>query len=414
MIDSRPVSHDRGDSAGPNKLGIITSTLPFGSSEAFLYPELRALTELGYEITIFPAAPRTYKRLHHDFSVEVVRFSLLSPMTIFRALRGLWRNMRGARQAMASILASRSRFKTKLKNLALLPTGLAVGDEVCNRGINHIHAYWLSAPSTVAFVAAQVAKVDWSFSAHSFDIFMEDNLISEKLHSAMFGRAISAQGHLELCSRLKNSATSRLEVIHLGVDAAPEYRRLEAKAGRLRLLCPAYLLPVKGHTYLLEALRSVVDAGIDCHCVFAGEGRLRRSLAQRIRNLGLEGVVSMPGMIRHDVLLQQLHSGSYDAVVIASVQLGTEFEGIPVSLMEAMAAGVPCIATRTGAIAELLDSQCGILVDQRDSQAISDAIIALARDPVWRRALGERARQRIAEQFDARASANSLVTLIGH
>jgi glycosyltransferase involved in cell wall biosynthesis len=120
----------------------------------------------------------------------------------------------------------------------------------------------------------------------------------------------------------------------------------------------------------------------------------------------------MPGMIRHDVLLQQLHSGAYDALVLASVELGNEFEGIPVSLVEGMAAGLPCIATRTGAIAELIDTRCGTLVNQRDPRAMSEAIVALASDPVRRKELGEYAVRRVAESFDARMSARSLLRLI--
>jgi glycosyltransferase involved in cell wall biosynthesis len=117
-------------------------------------------------------------------------------------------------------------------------------------------------------------------------------------------------------------------------------------------------------------------------------------------------------MIRHDTLLQELRGRKFDAVVIASIELGSEFEGIPVALMEAMAAGVPCIATRTGAIAELIDSKCGILVEQRDVDSLRDAIVALATDPTRRKDLGQRAMQRIAEAFDARTSAEKLKGLM--
>jgi glycosyltransferase involved in cell wall biosynthesis len=180
----------------------------------------------------------------------------------------------------------------------------------------------------------------------------------------------------------------------------------------IRLLCAANLERVKGHIYLFEALRRVVDAGVDCRCVVAGKGPLRAELVRQTKKLRLENVVSMPGMIRHAELLQQMRSGAYDAVVLASVELGPEFEGIPVSLIEAMAAGIPCIATSTGAIGELIDARCGILVNQRDPRALGEAIIALASDPARRKALGQHAMGRIAEAFDARASARSLARLM--
>lgn len=398
----------------PVRLGIITSHLPYGSSEAFLYPEISELIALGYEVTVFPAAPRSRRRLHNDVAVEFVSFPLSSPRTWLRAWKGIRSNLSEACAAFATIVKTKYSFKAKLKNLALFPLALAYANEARTRGITHLHAYWLSAPATVGLIAARVAGLSWSYTAHSWDIFMEDNLIATKMRSADFGRVISSQGRDGLRARAPMESSSQLEVIHLGVkisDYSPS-EKTERQAGAIKLLCPAYLLPVKGHSYLLQALRGVIDAGIDCQCVFAGEGRLRAPLAQKIHDLQLERVVSMPGMIRHDLFLEQLHSGLYDAVVLASVRLGMEFEGIPVSLMEAMAVGIPCIATRTGAIEELIDPTCGVLVGERDPSGLRDAIMSLALDPSRRKALGEQARRRIEEQFDAKHSARALASLI--
>jgi len=409
-----PNFKERSGNGMPRRLGIVTSHLPFGSSEAFLYPELKGLSELGYELTIFPAAPRSNRRVHNDFKVDFVRFPLFAPRTFLRAFGVFSRNIRVASQALRTILKSKNRLRTKLKNIVLFPVGLAVGGEARARGITHLHAYWLSGPATVGLVASQVAGLSWSYSAHSWDIFMEDNLICEKMKSASFGRVISEQGHAALRLRSQTFQSGPLRVIHLGVmivnQVPPE--KNTSPIGRIDLLCPAYLLPVKGHAYLIEALRGVIDAGVDCRCLFAGEGPLRTSLARKIRDLGLAEVVSMPGMIPHDQFLKQLRSGTYDAVVLASVQLGTEFEGIPVSLMEAMSAGIPCIATRTGAIDELINSECGILVEQRDPVALRDAIVRLAVDPLGRKAMGLAARRRVAAEFDATESARSLAALI--
>jgi glycosyltransferase involved in cell wall biosynthesis len=339
----------------------------------------------------------------------------LAPTTLIHALHGFRRNMRASLDALVTILSAKSSLSTRLKNIALFPTGLAVADIVCKRRIGHVHAYWLSGASTVALIASKVANVKWSYSAHSWDIFMADNLIVEKTRSANFGRAVSELGRRGIAQRSDDAANKRLKVIHLGVmPNGPISRANERDPSRaIRILCPAaVLIPVKGHIYLLEALRMVRDAGLECQCVLTGDGPLRAELTQKIKTLHLEDVVSMPGRLPHDMLLEQLRSGAYDVVVLASVERGSEFEGIPVSLMEAMAAGIPCIASDTGGINELIDASCGILVKQRDSRAIGDAIIALASDQKRRNELRENAIQRIAEEFDARASARSLASLM--
>ncbi len=394
-------------------IGIITSTFPFGWGEEFLHAELVALSQLGCKITVFPSAPRSIQNTHRDLRINVVRFLPFAPRTLYRACYGLLRNVRGACGALLSILRSRNSLKTKVKNLVVFPTGLAVADVVAASGIQHIHAYWLSTSATVGFIASQVTGVDWSYSAHSWDIFMEDNLIAEKTESATFGRAVSRLGQQGILRRVVGPSREHVQVLHLGV-AVPVEARLDRNSlpGHIHLICPAYLIPVKGHTYLLEALHKVAEAGVKCTCVLAGKGPLQRTLMRRIKQLRLENTVSMPGMINHKILLQQLQSGVYDAAVLASVELGNEFEGIPVSLIEAMALGIPCVATRTGAIAELIDPGSGILVGQRNPTELSEAIITLAANPSRRKAMGQRAAQRVSDAFNARTSAQTLLRLM--
>jgi glycosyltransferase involved in cell wall biosynthesis len=368
-----------------------------------------AMSQSGCKLTIFPAVPKANVNDQPDLNVDVVRLSLLAPRTLLRSLGGLKRNFRGALRSLSLILSAKSTLKTKLKNLALFPTGLAVADEVYERHISHLHAYWLSGVSTVALIASQVAGVDWSFTAHSGDIFLENNLIAEKLELAAFGRVISEVGRLGIIRRSGNATFHRLEVIRLGVVVPQQPRESKMNGSRtIRFLCPALFYYFKDHMSLLKALRNVVNAGLDCHCTLAGNGPLRASIKRTIHKLDLEATVTMAGMIPHQELLQQFQMGAYDAVIIASRDL----EGIPVSLVEAMAAGVPCIATRVGGIPELIDNQCGILVSERSPQELAEAIITLASDPALRRKLGENARGVVLEQFNADKTARKLLSLI--
>jgi len=394
-------------------IAIITSTFPFGSAETFLHDELEALTALGCKPVVFPISPRSRHNPYADLDIESVRFEPLNPRTLYCAWQGLHLNTQSALRALATIVMSKSKLSTKLKNLVLFPTGLAVAYTIRTRRVKHIHAYWLSGPSTVAMIASAVTGIRWSYSAHSWDIFMEDNLIDEKTKAVSFARTISELGKQGILRRLKDAAGIRLQVVHLGVKvvATPNGANTSASSV-LRLLCPASWIPVKGHRYLLQALRNAIDVGVDCHCVFAGHGRLRRELTKRIHDLRLGGAVFLAGFIPHETMMHQLHSGFYDAVILPSVELGNEFEGIPVSLMEAMAAGIPCIATRTGAVEELIDDSCGVLVNQRDPNALSEAIVALALSPARRRELGERGRQRVNAQFNAATSGRALLALM--
>jgi colanic acid/amylovoran biosynthesis glycosyltransferase len=398
-----------GPTPAPLRVGIVTSTFPFSNAEAFLQAELDAMTELGCMLTVFPAIPKGKENTRRDLYADVVRFGLLSPRTLYRAVLGLRCNLRVAFRMMTTILLAKNSLSTKVKNLVLLPTGLAVAHEISIRRLDHIHGHWLSGPSTVALIGSQVAGVSWSYTAHSWDIFLENNLLAEKTRTAKFGRVISDFGRRGILKQSKDAAAKPLEVIHLGV-ALPEAGAVpkNGRSGRIRVICPANFYYFKDHITLLKGLQEAVESGVDCQCVLAGEGPLRSSVARKVKELRLENVVSMTGIIPHKELLRQLQSGIYDAVVMASLDL----EGIPVSLIEAMAAGVPCVATRLGAIGELIDANCGILVNQRDAHAFGKAIVLLASDPQLRQKLGECSRQKVIDSFDTMASAQSLVRLM--
>ncbi len=232
-----------------------------------------------------------------------------------------------------------------------------------------------------------------------------------KAAAARFIRLISDRSRDALAQRVPEADRSKLRVVHLGVDL-PAAAAPQPRAGALRVLCAANLVPVKGHDALIAAMAAAVERGVDVTCDLAGDGPERERIGAAIARRGLGGRVALLGHVPHERLLASLRAGDYDAVALASTERGTEFEGIPVFLMEAMAAGVPCVATRTGAIPELVADGCGILVDQGDPQALADALERLWRDPPLRGSLAEAARARVAAEFDTRRTTAQLADLM--
>jgi glycosyltransferase involved in cell wall biosynthesis len=182
----------------------------------------------------------------------------------------------------------------------------------------------------------------------------------------------------------------------------------------LRILCPARLHPMKGHQDLLEALVRLRDAGVPFECDLAGDGPLRASIETAVREMNLGDYVRLRGAVPHDVLLEDISKGAYDVVALASIEdeaVTWIFEGIPVALVEAMAAGLPCVSTRVGSIPELVDEESGILVEQHDPHGLADALTRLA-DAELRTRLGTAARKRALDGFDVRNTAAALFQLI--
>ena len=142
----------------------------------------------------------------------------------------------------------------------------------------------------------------------------------------------------------------------------------------------AALVPHKGQKHLIEAAAQVVRQVPDARFVIAGEGELRQSLEHQIKHLGLEKHVVLAGF-RPDVL--SVHK-SFDIFVMSSVT-----EGLGTSILDAMAAGRPVVATTAGGIPEIVrDGETGLLVPPRDEKALASAIVTLLKDEALRRRMG--------------------------
>ena len=155
----------------------------------------------------------------------------------------------------------------------------------------------------------------------------------------------------------------------------------------------AALVPHKGQRHFVEAAALVVRQVPDARFVIAGEGELRPALERLIKEHRLEKHVLLAGF-RPDVL--SLHK-AFDIFVMSSVT-----EGLGTSLLDAMAAGKPIVATTTGGIPEVVvDGETGFLVPPRDDRAMAEAIVTLLKDPALRAQMGAAGLARAQSKFSA-------------
>lgn len=191
----------------------------------------------------------------------------------------------------------------------------------------------------------------------------------------------------------------RVVTVHEGIDVE-RIARLEAANVHAEFFLPhgapligniAALVPHKGQKHLLDAMPLVITHVPDVRLVILGEGELRAALEHQVRHLRLEHHVVMPGF-RSDVLA--LLKG-VDIFVLSS-----ETEGLGTSLLDAMAAGKPCVGTRVGGIPEVIDDGVtGLLVPPHDAPAIAAALIRLLEDAELRRRMGEAGLARARDRF---------------
>jgi glycosyltransferase involved in cell wall biosynthesis len=160
-------------------------------------------------------------------------------------------------------------------------------------------------------------------------------------------------------------------------------------------VCVAGLRVQKNPALLLEAFHRGAASDSRAHLLFVGEGggSLESELERQICALGLQERVQLLGL-RSDI--PEILNAA-DVFVLSS-----DYEGNPLSVMEAMAAGKPTICTAVGGVPELVEGGCGLLVPPRDAQALSKAMSYMLESPQVRQSMGEASARRAVERFDLR------------
>lgn len=162
----------------------------------------------------------------------------------------------------------------------------------------------------------------------------------------------------------------------------------------------------KGHRYLIEAAASVISQFPDIRLLLIGDGELRDELKAQTQALSLNEHVHFLGL-RTDV--PRLLNAS-DYFVLPSL-----WEGLPVSLIEAMAAGLPVIATQVSGTKDvMIHNQTGLLIPPGEIKALKDAMQQFLTHPELAKKMGEAARNRVAESFSAEQQADAYLSLYQH
>ncbi|OGR89186.1 MAG: hypothetical protein A2992_10025 [Elusimicrobia bacterium RIFCSPLOWO2_01_FULL_59_12] len=154
------------------------------------------------------------------------------------------------------------------------------------------------------------------------------------------------------------------------------------------------LRPVKGHRFLLDALRLLSERGIAFEARIIGEGPGRADLESLAQRYGIADRVRFLGAVENSAISAALHEGDVFALMSLS-------EGIPGAAMEAMAAGLPVVATQVGGMEELVtDGVDGYLVPLRDTAAAAGRLAALLQQPSLRETMGRAAYAKVTKSFN--------------
>ena len=398
------------------KIIYVTSHFPFGKSEVWAANELNSLLELGNEIIIIPRTGQG-KIINNDsikFTPNLIDLPFFNWSIFIFLIRTILLNPMLFLKLLIKIIKQSNSIIDFVKGIIILPKSLFVGKILKRAAIDHIHTLSTTSTAVMAFILSLTLKVPWSYTIHTSEKFNSNfkRSILFQSTSASKCRTISQRTAKDLANFIGPSLSKKIAMVHLGVDIEGFKNEKTNINDPLIIATPAELTVRKGHIYAIEAAKKLIDMGVsNFKWFFYGSGPLLNKLQQKVKELHLINHCYFSGNIDHQELLNKYENYKVDIVVITSISTTNIPEGIPVSLMEAMSYEIPVIATDCGGTKELVDGQSGILVNQKDSEALKNAIYKLINNYDYRIEIGTNGRNKIRQDFNTMKNAEELIKL---
>jgi colanic acid/amylovoran biosynthesis glycosyltransferase len=390
-------------------------------TQTFVVNEIRSLIAEGVRVRVLaskrPISGESDLTAKYGLS-HAIRYAAVSePNTRFRRLVLSLRHTatlirRGHGRPVARLLASSAKLPAPLSTLL----SLSVEYLKLDGKPDLVHCHFGPAGRMIAKLK-NVGIVDRPMAVvfHGYDITQYLEGRTDSPYEELFRECDLILPISDRWSKLLHSLGApqdRIVRIRLGIDCAlfPYMDRTPVAGQPVRMISVGRMTEKKGHGYSVEALRLLKDRrpDLDVRLDIVGGGDLLETVRKQVEAAGLANEVVIHGSIAHDhvrALLSQAHIFALPSVTSSD----GDQEGIPVSIMEAMALGLPVISTQHSGIPELVEhGRSGLLVPERDPAAYSAAIEALVDDPERMVDMGRRGREIVEADYNEKVQAKAL------
>lgn len=381
-------------------------------SETFILNEILALEAKGLEVHIFPLAPTRDPHFHEGVGRLKATIHYVPGV---EDLRSLTRHAR--RQARRTPGPFRRQLLLALRTgkplvLWRLLQAAYVADRAHKAGVGHLHAHFANRTTTVARQASRMLGIPFSFTAHAFDVFRDADadVIAGKMADAHFTATVS-EYNVRFLESLGNGQRPRIELIRNGIDMDRFNEADRPPTGPFTILAVARLVEKKGLPILIEACRILRERGLEFRCEIVGKGALRAELERLIREYDLRAHVQLVGPLTQQAIVERYHA-AHALALPCIVGADGNREGLPVSIVEALACGVPVVSTPVTGIPEAVhDGVNGLLVPERDAAALADALELLMTDDALLQRLRQAARPSVVDEYRQEHTSGRLLEL---
>ena len=297
-----------------------------------------------------------------------------------------------------------------LRALSIFPKSVYFAREMQAIEVDHIHAHFVWINGIAAQVISDLTGITFSLHPHAFGLFMRNQQDVKRQLELADGIVTVSEYHRHYIAGLAPRwKPADIAVVHYGLDPTGfAFSRTPANDDGIRIISVGSLTEKKGHAYLIDACAELLKRNVPFRCLIVGSGPLREPLHARIERLNLQDCVSLAGP-KTQTEVKALYRQSDLFVLACVVARSGDRDGMPNVLLEAMAMALPVVTTPVTGIPELVrDGETGLLVPERDSLAVAQALERLIENAALRRRLGQKGRQAVLDGFDIHATAAEL------
>lgn len=389
------------------------------TTETFVYREIAELRRLGRSIDLAYLVdqgdgirqPETACFAGDAFGGAKVSTLIRSLVTWSR------RKPRATATVVGRVVRSSGRSLPVLgRDLLAVLHGLSLANEMERRGTTVIHAHFASFAATAASAASQVLEIPYTVTVHAHELYADRTGLAARLERAATVITISEFNQRMLADEVgvRNTSLVRCGLELESFASLASSRPLPATRPGWAVLSVGRLADLKGHKHLIDACGQLKNQGFPVTCDIVGSGPLHAELQDRIDALDLSDDVVLHGSKSSPEVLEALAEANC-FVLACDIAEDGNMDGIPVALMEAMAAQVPVVSTKVSGVAELvMDMETGLLVSPADPVELAEAIAMLADDPELANKLARNGADHVRSKFDIRESCRRLDDVFHH
>tara|TARA_R110002049_G_scaffold23781_7_gene84825 strand:- start:38268 stop:39464 length:1197 start_codon:yes stop_codon:yes gene_type:complete len=323
---------------------------------------------------------------------DTARALMAAPGRFAQALRLVWRCGRGSETGV-------------VRHLIYLAEACYLVPRMRAAGVTHAHAHFGTNAAMVAMLCHALGGPRYSFTTHGPEEFDSPRALAlgEKIRHASFAVAISQFGRSQLCRWAAPGDWDKIKVVHCGIEPAKFAEIAPLPKGPRRMVAIGRFVEQKGQLALVTAMARLKLSHPDLHLTLIGDGEMRHAIERAIADHGLSGQITLTGWVDEDRIAAELATAH--ALVMPSFA-----EGLPMVVMEAMAAARPVIATYIAGTPELVQPEVnGWLVPAGDIDALAGAMAGLAEAPLNKLTnMGKSGRKRALARHDVAREAAKL------